>query len=344
MGLRWRPILMAALLVLPLVFPMQKGQALRLNNRSLTQATDAPNAVTKYKFSFDYETDTTLGSIVVLFCTNSPLPNDACDPPPGLDVSQANLIEQTGETGFAVDSSSTPSKLVMSRVPSVRTAITQTFEFDNMVNPSANGTYFARISSHASNDGSGPTIDYGGIVFFIANIVTVRAEVPPYLIFCAAKTISSQNCTNIDGSTVDFNELSSRSANVATSQFQVTTNAGDGYNVRVAGPTMTSGNDIIAALDSSSGSAPGTAQFGFNLRRNGQPAVGRESQGGTQGQPMPNYNVANSFRYVPGEVIASAPRNDASQLYTVAYLVNIPPSQPAGLYVTTLTYICLANF
>jgi hypothetical protein len=100
-----------------------------------------------------------------------------------------------------------------------------------------------------------------------------------------------------------------------------------------------------------------TGQFGMNLKANttssASPAVGTEvspSANGTnyKGQATAGYNTVDTFKYVSGDVVANSANGGNGptdgQIFTVSYIVNVPGSQAAGSYTTTLTYICTATF
>ena len=71
----------------------------------------------------------------MLFCYN-PIPYEACVTPTGLDVSQAVLSNQTGETGFAISTQST-NHIVLTRAPSmiIWVGSASTYTFNGIVNP-----------------------------------------------------------------------------------------------------------------------------------------------------------------------------------------------------------------
>ncbi len=60
--------------------------------------------------------------------------------------------------------------------------------------------------------------------------------------------------------------------------------------------------------------------------------------------PTANYDTPDFYRFVPDEVVASNPTVENSRIYTVSYIVNVPTTQAPGVYVSTMTYICLATF
>src|SRR5690606_25747303 len=108
--------------------------------------------------------------------------------------------------------------------------------------------------------------------------------------------------------------------------------------------TMTSGNNIISALAVPTVSVPGTSQFGLNLRTNTNPSVGQEVVGNGSSVPVPGYGTPNQFKFAHGDVVVSSPVADSNRKYTVSYITNISAAQAPGVYATTLSYICLANF
>jgi hypothetical protein len=229
-------------------------------------------------------------------------------------------------------------------VPAAAPAGQVSYDFLNVTNPSSPGSYYVRLETFASNDGSGSAIDAGGLAFAVTNSLSISATVPPYLTFCTGITINNLNCANASGDYIDYGELSPGHANSGSSQMLVATNAVDGYNVSLSGTTMTSGTNAIAALATNDVSRPGTPQFGLNLRANTTPAGGSNPTGPGVAVPVANYFQPNSYRFVDGETLISNPAPDDVRLFTASYIVNIPKTQPAGIYVTTLTYICLGSF
>lgn len=103
----------------------------------------------------------------------------------------------------------------------------------------------------------------------------------------------------------------------------------------------------------------GVSQFGMNLVLNTTDTstvpVGANiavPSNGTnyRGQAFGDYAVEDEFKYGSGDTVANSGQGGASpvgtdaQIYSVSYIVNVPGSQPAGTYTTTLTYICTASF
>jgi hypothetical protein len=124
----------------------------------------------------------------------------------------------------------------------------------------------------------------------------------------------------------------------------VATNGAAGYNISLGGTTMTSGNNVINAMAVDDVSRPGVSQFGINLRANTTPAIGSEPSGPGLGTPTADYNIPDRYKFSSGEIIAGYTGPEDTRRYTVSYIVNVNNTQPVGIYVTTITYVSLANF
>lgn len=316
-----------------------------LGPRSLQLSDSRASAIASYLASLTLTTDGQLGSIRIQLCSDGPLLATPCTPPAGLDVSGATLAaaDQSGQTGFTIGTQ-TANMLLITRSPAAASADLVSYKFENIVNPIATGSYYARLQTYASNDGTGPATDYGGIAFSINTNLSITATVPPYLTFCTGITISGLDCANARGDTVNFGELLSSRAKVGSSQMLVATNAAEGFSITMQGTTLTSGNNVITAMSVNDASRSGVGQFGMNLRTNTSPPNGNEPTGPGISVPEANYNQPNSYRFVSGDTLVTRPGPEDVRQFTSSYLANVPKTQAAGLYVTTLTYVCLANF
>lgn len=315
-----------------------------LGPRFLQLSSGTVSAQTDFILSFTLSTPGLLGSIEAQFCSNSPLLNEPCVAPNGLSLSGVQLTNQTGQSGFIIGPGSNVNTIILSRPPAPSVVGPISYTFTNAINPSQAGSYYVRLQTFVTSDASGPSSDYGGIAFAVNNNLSISAEVPPYLIFCAAITIPTFTCDSATGDYINFGELSSARASFGTSQMLSSTNAKDGYNLTLDGTTLTSGNNDITALLTPDVSRPGTAQFGLNLRANASPSEGEEPTGPGAGTPTGAYALPNFFQFQKGDIVASAPKPDLTRRYTASYLVNVPKTQAAGIYVSTVTYICLGNF
>ena len=315
-----------------------------LTSRSLQLYNAAPGTSTTYTFSLTINTASTIGSLDLLICSNSPLQDDGCTMPAGLDVTPAHTEAATGLTSFTVFPVAT-NELLISWVPgSFTPPHTITLTLSRIVNPNTAGSYYVRMSTYASSNGTGPVVDYGGLAFAITSNLQVSSYVPPYLIFCSGVSIPTFDCASATGDYINFGGLSPSRSSQAASQLAVVTNAADGYTVQVYGTTMISGNNVISALAGNAGSRPGSPQFGINLRANSVPSVGGNPAGPGSGQPAAGYDIPNSYRFVSNDIVASSQTSDDWRKYTVSYIVNVPAGQPVGVYATTLTYVGAGSF
>ena len=351
-------------------FP-RSAHAAQLTSRSLTLGSSAPSATTSHLFAFSVATTGNVGSIIFDYCTTA---SGSCTAPAGLDVDSVTLSNQTGATGFAVDGTATDTNtIVIDRSPaSISSGTAVTYTFASAINPnnttcyggtppaSNNCTFYARITTTDAVDGGGSTVDTGVVAASTATQIVLTGTMPESLVFCTGGSVSTTSgvpdCSTATSGSVSFNQLfSPTSTAFTTSQMAASTNAGFGYVITVNGATLTSGSNTIPAITTSGGLAStlNTGQFGLNLKDNTTPNVGVEvapTDNGTnyKGRSIGDYDTADAFKFVTGESVAASDSSGAgptdSQIFTVAYIVNVSGSQAAGTYTSTLTYICTPTF
>ena len=327
-----------------LLLSLRGINAAALDPRSIQLDNSAVSATNvTYRLDFSVATPGTLGSLEVQFCSNTSLIDDICDPPAGFDLSSANLVDQSGETGFSIHPLSTVNELILTRTPGAASAGQVAYTLDGVTNPSELGTTFMRIMTYPSDDASGAATDAGGLAFATNKALNLSVEVPPYLTFCLGESIAGFNCATAEGNFIDFGLLTPDRTGAGNTQMLVATNGASGYGIRLGGPTLTSGNNEIPPLSGQT-SQQGVSQFGLNARANVVPSVGADVQGPGSGQPTVGYNNPDHYRFGSGEVIATSTQPEDFRKYTVSYIVNVSKDQPSGIYATTMTYICLANF
>lgn len=335
--------LLALLMVVPVSFYPSSVYGLELQNRTILVQTSVPSASTNHLFTFDMLSSSVVGSVVLEYCSNSPLLTEPCTPPAGLSVLGASLAAQTGETGFSIHASTTANRMVLTRLPVAVSPQAVSYSFDNVVNPSTVAeSVYVRITTHAADDGSSPVIDFGAVVFSTSGGIGVESYVPPFLIFCTGVTVAP-DCSSQNGNSIDLGELTASEARSSTSQFAGATNDPLGYVVSLLGTTMTSGTNIINPLSSPAPSTPGSGQYGINLRANSNPNVGQEPAGVGTSVPSGNFNIPNQYAFSNG-VLTNSSLPTEFNTFTVSYVVNVAQSQAPGVYSTTATYIATAAF
>lgn len=359
-------IILASVLV---VFRFDNASAAQITNRKLTLvagATDGASkagGVVKHQFDFTLPTAGNVGSIKFEYCT---IASGTCTTPTGLVTTNATLEFEEDVTGFTIDTADVNGTPYLTRTAAAITSgVTPTYRLANITNPTDNNTtFFVRISTYASTDTTGSPIDTGTVNASTAEAIEITGVMPESLIFCTGETVNA-NCTTTTAGAISFNQLfSPTDTAIAISQMAASTNAGGGYAITVNGTTLTSGSNTIPAMAAAAVGVPGTGQFGMNLRANtvataatfpGASADIAPASNGTdlKGQATADYNTADTFKFVTGEVIANSAYDGAanntlgptnSQVYTASYIVNVSGNQLAGTYTTTLTYVCTPTF
>jgi hypothetical protein len=337
------PFILMFVFMVPHVFAV-----IRFTDRWLLVYSPLPGAVTKHEFHFTYTTATDIGSLVFLYC-NDGIPTDPCHPPIGVDTSNATLVKQTGETGYHI-SFKNSNEIILSRDAAAPVDVTPSvYTFDGIKNPTDMSIpYAVRLADYPTLDASGPNVDLGTVIQRPIPSLYVETQVPPMLQFCVAQTVSL-DCTQEDGGNYqDLGDLTPNHTLTASSQMAAATNASNGYAITAYGTTMEAGTHVIDALKTPTASITGSNQFGINLATNNVPGVG--SLGADPDGSFMNYTVnpdfsqPNKFMYANGTVVATAEHVSLQKRFTVSYIVNAAANLKAGVYTTTITYICSGRF
>ncbi|MDB5167072.1 MAG: hypothetical protein JWN26_217 [Candidatus Saccharibacteria bacterium] len=363
-------ILLTALLV-QAIFPVFAG-ASQITTRSLTLVANGttggstPGGVVNHAFAFTLPAGSNVGSIQFKYCTTAADTGAlTCITPTGLVTTSATLSSQNGATGFSmVNTTNGAPYLARGSATLVSSNTAVTYQFNSITNPtSVNGeTFFVRITSYASLNATGSPIDSGTVAAATNRGIDLTGTMPESLVFCAGATVgttsSVPDCSTVTTGAVAFSQLfSPTDTATATSQMAASTNAGSGYAITVNGPTLTSGSNTVTGMAASGLGSHGISQFGLNLKANttltSTVAIGSEvavASNGTnyRGEAAAGYNTVDNFKFASGNTVADSANGGAggsdAQIFTASYIVNVPGSQPAGTYTTTLTYICTPTF
>ena len=358
-------VLLLAAIILSAV-PAKQAYAAQIVDRKLTLVAGASDGgskaggVVSHLFDFTVPGGSDVGSIQFLYCTTA---SGTCTTPTGLDTTSAALGSENGATGFSMVNTTNGAPYLTRTAATVAASTALTYQLDTITNPTdSNTTFFVRISTFLSEDTTGSATDTGTVTASTADEIVLTGIMPESLIFCTGGTISTTSgipdCSTATSGAISFNQLFSPSDTAtATSQMAASTNATTGYNITVNGATLTSGANTITAMSSAATGARGSGQFGMNLMANttttSTPAVGADvapSANGTdlRGQAATDYDTADTFKFADGDSVANSANGGAgptnAQIFTASYIVNVPGSQIAGTYTTTLTYICTATF
>ena len=364
LGLLQAAVLVGLLLV-SFLLP-QMASAAQITSRSLTlqagpsDGGSKPGGVVYHYFAFTLPGGSNVGSIKFLYCTTA---SGACTTPTGLDTTSAILGSETGATGFSMVNTTNGAPYLTRTAASVGANTPVTYQLQTITNPTTtNSTFYVRISTYLSTDTTGGTTDTGTVAASTATQIVLTGTMPESLVFCTGGTVSTTlgvpDCSTATSGSVSFNQLfSPTDTATATSQMAASTNAGSGYVITINGPTLTSGSNTVTAMNAATTGVRGTSQFGLNLKANtvstSTPAIGTEvapAANGTnyRGQATAGYNTVDTFKFTTGDTVANSASGGAggtdAQIFTASYIVNVPGSQPAGTYTSTLTYICTPTF
>ena len=349
-------------------FGGQSAYAAQITARSLTLQAGAsdggskPGGVVNHKFDFTLPTTGNVGSIKFEYCTNA---SATCVMPTGLVTTSATLSNQTGATGFTLTNTTNGAPFLTKAAPASASGVVS-YTLSTITNPTAVApavqTFYVKITTYTLSALGGTATDTGIVAATTATQIVLTGTMPESLIFCTGATIATTggipDCTTATPGAVSFNQLfSPTDTATATSQMAASTNANSGYSITVNGPTLTSGANNIPAMATQGVSVRGTGQFGLNLKLNtvatSTIAAGAEvapaDNGVTlRGQAFTGYQTVDQFKFGSTDPVAKSDNGGAgptnSQIFTVTYIVNVPGSQAAGTYTTTITYICTATF
>lgn len=335
---------------------------------------------TSYEVGFTVATTGNIQGVVVDFCT-SPILGTACTKPTGLDVGTPTVATSGGaNTGLsgswtpATDNSGRTFSMTNGSGGSVSASTNVVFTITSMTNPSTvNQTFYARIFTFATSgavatwlgtaDGSSATgvVDSGGLALSTAAQITVTAKVQETLTFCVYTGV---NCA-AGGTSVALGDtngvLSTAGAFVdKNTKYDVATNAASGVTIRFKAGLPTSGANTIASIGTSAtSSSAGTSQFGlctYESSGSGLTAAapydngncsgttqtaGTGSTGGT-GTAQFAFDTSPAATTYGDDLATKTAGNSSTGI--IAYVGNVSPTQPAGIYTNTFTFIATGTY
>jgi hypothetical protein len=324
-----------------------------------------------FQFTLPAAGNPSVGSIKFQYCT---VAIGACVTPSGLSTTGASYGSESGATGFSLVNTTNGSPYITRTASAISAGTAVSYQLLGVVNPdggdcysgtppaSYNCTFFVRISTYASTNATGSPIDSGVVAASIAQQITLTGTMPESLIFCTGGSVGTNagipDCSTVTSGAISFNQLFSPTDTATTiSQMAASTNAASGYSITVNGLTLTSGSNTITAMSSATTGVHGVSQFGLNLKANttstSNPAVGANvapaaNNVNYKGEAVSPYDSADTFKFASGNIVADSASGGAggtdAQIFTVSYVVNVPGSQPAGTYTSTLTYICTPTY
>ncbi len=313
-------------------------KAADLASRSIQLSDSAPSggsitsgvgSGTAVKYTVKFTTSAAMQSFLIDFCSNTPLIGDAtCTAPTGMSVSSATLTALAGWTGTFPNAR----QIRMTNTGS-QAAGSFTFEFNNITNPSATGSLYARILTYADagwstyNTGGGDygpthigtTVDTGGVAIAITAPIKVTARVMETMSLCTSKDdLTSLACAGATdpaitlGTADQQNVLKDDLVYTNSIYSQVSTNAANGYAIYLrahntcgGGLSKDGGTTCgIPAINAGGATAilmsPGTAAFGVDIES------GTAVSGGTgSNTAVSRWNPSTADNYIMDGTTAS---------------------------------------
>jgi hypothetical protein len=331
--------------------------AAQLLDRSI-QMSSSQFSATGVQYQVNFTTSAAMQSLVIDFCSNTPLAGASCTAPTNLNVSSAATSSGTWSVGTG---STSQIRLTNSGSQS---AGPQSITVTGLVNPSTVDTFYARIYTFAnasygtySNAASpGNYVDNGSVALSTTENIEISAAVLETLTFCVSKAAPTSGCGGTTSPSLSLGTgtpaaLSTSLIDSDTGYFQLSTNASGDTFVRLAGTTLTSGSNDINPIGGATFQTitAGTENFGLSL---GAP-VGVSPSAGTVSAVAPYNGNAASDQYgfddtavggTYGDVIASANGPVGNMNVPLIFAATIGNTTPAGLYTTSLNLIATSAY
>lgn len=288
-------VTLALALTLAVVVPSlaQEASAAQMQNRGIEMSDSTPGKTNvTYKLFFNTASVTSAtSSIVVDFCSNSPLQGDHCTAVGGTDTPNTHTAAGTGVTPVQdTTSDGTGAQTNTWHTFKLNTVDLSTspasFTITGITNPSNTGTFYARILVYGTPTGAGsaddyvadgggaaaavPTQgsfgDYGGAALSTATLISITAKVEEQLTFCvsgpnAGADPITANCTGAVSPALTLGHgtptavLSNTIVDTSPIYSLISTNASQGAIVRMkAGNTCTNlAADFLGGLSTNGG-------------------------------------------------------------------------------------------
>ena len=154
----------------------------------------------------------------------------------------------------------------------------------------------------------------------------------------------------VNNTTVDLGVVSIDSASTGSATFTIKAYLSGGYVVATVSDAPKNGSYTLTNMATAATSAPGTEQFGINLRANTAPTtIGADpvqlpDASFSFGQVSAGYNTPNQYKYVKNDVIAYSDKSSGITEFTMTYLMNINETTPAGLYAMQHNLVATATY
>lgn len=358
-------VFMAVAVLIPAL--TQTVSAAQLTSRSMQMSSSAASA-TGVSYLTSFTTAGSAQSLVIDFCSQSPIIGDTCTTPTGFTAASAT-VTGSGMGGWTITPSAGKIQLVGGAAIG---AGAQSFTLQNITNPSTNGSFYARIYTYAGASPSwvsatnpGTYVDHGGIALSVANTISITARVQETLTFCVSGSAPTAGCGGVttpavtlghgsptpvlDAATVDTN------ASTTPTYTQISTNASAGAIINMKNSNTCGGLSSDSGATCAIGPANGGTAVGPIVAGDGEFGLNVGAGSGGTGTVTPDTNYAGAGNYgmwtgaggvtsTYGDTIAActAPVSNVNNQLTFA--ATAANTTPAGIYTATMTLIATGTF
>lgn len=329
-------------------------------NRSITMSTALPSAKNvTYSASFRADQSYQLRTMLMDFCSNSPLSGQTCTAPGGFTAGAPPGVSNLKLNGAAVGGTWTASSLNSGRtfVYSNSTGVAVapgdllTFDITTVTNPNTITRYYARMFTYNFTSpgytATGPDNfkETGGVAMGTTDKMGITFDVPESLTFCVYKV----TCGDIPSVMLGHGirkALDSTQIDTDTAKFSIATNAAMGAGVFGHGnlPTLVGGTAKIDQLlpnGSKVTMVAGQEAFGLRIAPFSGAISANYNYRTTGNQYMFDANQINTTsKYTRQDM----PGPFTTTEFTITFAATASPSTPGGWYSTEMTLIAVATF
>ena len=366
-------VLFLAAIALPSILAANVSAALLAARSIELSSSNAGEAGVTYGATFTPSSTAAIQGIVIDFCTESPIIGSACTTPGGLVVPTA-APTVTGITGATWTVTNTDGSYRLSSTPTTTVAGTPiTVEVAGFTNPSAVGTFYARILTFATTGAvtaytsiaPGTSLDEGGVALSTTNNIEVSAVVAEKLIFKVGAATAPTELDDIDdGDTaITLGEGSPAVLETGTVSedslfFGFETNAQGNTSVRIKSDSidLSSGTPTIPGvatvgaygtptllLSVAGANSANTGAFGFRV--NAITAVAAQTLATAYGGSTPfTGNALAAVEGTYGDVLTTTTGPQADVISELTFAATAGSASPAGRYTGSFSLIATPSY
>jgi len=337
---------------------------------------------TNVKYLVRFTTSVSMQSLVISFCSNSPLIGDTtCSAPAGMNIAAVTVTAGSPAVTWTPTVTGSTVKITSS-APVGAQAVSLTL--NNITNQTSTGSFFGRITTYTNNDfgltsvpavawsgagTEGTYAEYGGVATSTTVPIVITARVMESMLLCTSSAVytgvacagsAPPSLTLGHGSPTLYIDTSAVDTIHAYSQ--ISTNATGGYaiymrNSNACGSLSKDGGTTCDIPAVNGGAATqlaitaGTAAFGA-IVGNGVATTGGTGTNsavarwnGATGYMMDTATANDNVAYVYGSKVIDGASQQANGVDNdITFAATTSPTTPAGIYTATFSLVGVGTF